>query len=283
MRKLLNKRIKPLSLLSKILIWAWISISMMPIFFMITTSLKDTEVARQMPPKWLFIPKIQNFLTVLVGGEGYSQGFDRLMLNSIIVTLSSTILCLFVAFPAALALSQPKFRKREFLSSWILSTYMFPPIVAIIPIFIFAGKIQALDTYPVLAIPYAAFNLPIVIWILKSSMEQIPKEIEEAARVDGANGWHYVSKILFPLTVPALATGAILSSILSWNDFLFALALTRSVAKTAPVGIQEFTGMYGTDWGSLSAASVTIIAPVLIISVIVRKRIVSGLTFGAVK
>ncbi len=283
MRKLLNKRIKPLSLLSKILIWAWISISMMPIFFMITTSLKDTEVARQMPPKWLFIPKIQNFLTVLVGGEGYSQGFDRLMLNSIIVTLSSTILCLFVAFPAALALSQPKFRKREFLSSWILSTYMFPPIVAIIPIFIFAAKIQALDTYPVLAIPYAAFNLPIVIWILKSSIEQIPKEIEEAARVDGSNGWHYASKILFPLTVPALATGAILSSILSWNDFLFALALTRSVAKTAPVGIQEFTGMYGTDWGSLSAASVTIIAPVLIISVIVRKRIVSGLTFGAVK
>lgn len=256
---------------------------MMPIVFMITTSLKDSDIARQMPPKWIFTPKFQNYMTVLVGGEGHSQGFDRLMLSSIIVTLSSTILCLLVAFPAALALSEATFRKRDFLSSWILSTYMFPPIVAIIPIFIFAGKIQALDTYPVLAIPYAAFNLPIVIWILKSSIEQIPKEIEEAARVDGANGWHYVSKILLPLAVPALATGAILSSILSWNDFLFALALTRSVAKTAPVGIQEFTGMYGTDWGSLSAASVTIIAPVLIISIIVRKRIVSGLTFGAVK
>ena len=255
----------------------------MPIVFMITTSLKDTEVARQMPPQWLFTPKFENYLKVLSGGEGFSQGFDSLLLNSIIVTVSSTILCLLVAFPAALALSKPKFRKREFLSSWILSTYMFPPIVAIIPIFIFAGKIQALDTYAVLAIPYAAFNLPIVIWILKSSIEQIPAEIEEAARVDGANGWHYVSKILFPLTIPALATGAILSSILSWNDFLFALALTRSVAKTAPVGIQEFTGMYGTDWGSLSAASVTIIAPVLIISVLVRRRIVSGLTFGAVK
>jgi ABC-type glycerol-3-phosphate transport system permease component len=283
MKKLMNMRIKPLSLISKIFIWTWISVSMMPIVFMITTSLKETEIARQMPPKWIFTPKFENYLTVLVGGEGYSQGFDRLMLNSIIVTVTSTVLCLIVAFPAALALSQPKFRKRKFLSSWILSTYMFPPIVAIIPIFIFAGKINALDTYPVLAIPYAAFNLPIVIWILKSSIEQIPSEIEEAARVDGANGWQYVSKILLPLAVPALATGAILSSILSWNDFLFALALTRSVAKTAPVGIQEFTGMYGTDWGSLSAASVTIIAPVLIISIIVRKRIVSGLTFGAVK
>lgn len=283
MLKTSRSRVKPLTILSKVFIWAWIAVSMMPIIFMITTSLKDTEVARQMPPKWLFTPKIENYLKVLAGGEGFSQGFNSLLLNSIIVTVSSTILCLFVAFPAALALSKPKFRSREFLSSWILSTYMFPPIVAVIPIFIFAGKIQALDTYPVLAIPYAAFNLPIVIWILKSSIEQIPTEIEEAARVDGANGWHYVSKILFPLTIPALATGAILSSILSWNDFLFALALTRSVAKTAPVGIQEFTGMYGTDWGSLSAASVTIIAPVLIISVLVRRRIVSGLTFGAVK
>jgi ABC-type glycerol-3-phosphate transport system permease component len=283
MLKISRSRVKPLTIVSKVFIWIWIAISMMPIVFMITTSLKDTDVARQMPPKWLFTPKFENYVKVLAGGEGFSQGFNSLLLNSIIVTVSSTILCLMVAFPAALALSKPKFRKREFLSSWILSTYMFPPIVAVIPIFIFAGKIQALDTYPVLAIPYAAFNLPIVIWILKSSIEQIPGEIEEAARVDGANGWHYVSKILFPLTIPALATGAILSSILAWNDFLFALALTRSVAKTAPVGIQEFTGMYGTDWGSLSAASVTIIAPVLIISVLVRRRIVSGLTFGAVK
>jgi len=250
---------------------------------MISTSLKDSDVARQMPPQWLFAPKFQNYLNVLIGTEGLSQGFNRLLLNSFIVTFSSTIICLLAAFPAAIALSQPKFRKRKFISSWILSTYMFPPIVAIIPIFIFAGKINAIDTYPVLAIPYAAFNLPIVIWILRSSIEQIPKEIEEAALVDGANGWRYVSKILLPLSVPALATGAILSSILTWNDFLFGLALTRSTAKTAPVGIQEFTGMYGTDWGSLSAASVTIVAPALIISIIVRKRIVSGLTFGAVK
>jgi len=276
-------RIRPLTLLSKLIIWVWISASMLPIIFMVSTSLKDSDIARQMPPQWIFKPKFQNYLDVLVGADGHSQGFNRLLLNSFIVTFTSTILCLLVAFPAAIALSQPKFTRRKFLSSWILSTYMFPPIVAIIPVFIFAGKINAIDTYPVLAIPYAAFNLPVVIWILRSSIEQIPKEIEEAAHVDGTNGWQYISKILFPLTVPALATGAILSSILTWNDFLFGLALTRSSAKTAPVGIQEFTGMYGTDWGSLSAASVTIVAPVLVIAIIVRKRIVSGLTFGAVK
>ena len=274
---------KPFTAISKVFIWVWISVSMLPILFMLLTSLKDSNFARQVPPRWFFKPKIQNYLNVLTGAGGHSQGFNRLLLNSLVVTLSSTILCLLVAFPAAIALSQPKFTRRKLLSSWILSTYMFPPIVAVIPIFIYAGRLHLLDTYPVLAIPYAAFNLPIVIWILRSSIEQIPKEIEEAARVDGSNGWHYVTKILLPLVMPAIATGAILGSILSWNDFLFALALTRSTAKTAPVGIQEFTGMYGTDWGSLSAAAMTIVGPVLVIAMVARKRIVSGLTFGAVK
>lgn len=281
--EVVGRRAKPFSIISKALVWAWISVSMLPILFMLLTSLKSSDIAREMPPRWIFMPKVQNYLNILVGSGGHSQGFNRLLLNSLIVTSSSTILCLVVAFPAAFALSQPKFARRRFLSSWILSTYMFPPIVAVIPIFIFAGKMQLLDTYPVLAIPYAAFNLPIVIWILRSSIEQIPQEIEEAAHVDGSNGWNYATKILLPLVAPAIATGAILSSILSWNDFLFALSLTRSTAKTAPVGIQEFTGMYGTDWGSLSAAAMTIVAPVLVLAMVARKRIVSGLTFGAVK
>ena len=253
---------------------------------MITTSLKDTEIARQMPPKWIFTPKFENYLTVLVGGEGYSQGFDRLMLNSIIVTVTSTVLCLIVAFPAALALSQPKFRKRKFLSSWILSTYMFPPIVAIIPIFIFAGKIQALDTYPVLAIPYAAFNLPIVIWILKSSIEQIPKEIEEAARVDGANGWHYVSKILLPLAVPALATGAILSSILSWNDFLFAIFLTGGSPKlsVATTALNFITGSGNqVYYGNNMTASLIVSIPTLLVYLFLGRYFLRGMLAGSLK
>ncbi len=277
------KKISPLSILSKILVWSWVLFSLIPIFFILTTSLKPSDIAREMPPHWFFIPSLKNYAKILVGGSGQSVGFNRLLLNSLIVTLSSTILCIAIALPAAYALSRPEFRSRRALSSWILSTYMFPPIVAVIPIFIFAGKLGLLDTYVVLAIPYAAFNLPIVIWILRSSLEQIPPEIEEAARIDGASGVYLAFYILLPLLMPAIATGIILGSILSWNDFLFALSLTRSVAKTSPVGIQEFTGMYGTDWGSLSAAAMTIVAPVLVLAMLARRRIVSGLTFGAVK
>jgi multiple sugar transport system permease protein/sorbitol/mannitol transport system permease protein len=176
-----------------------------------------------------------------------------------------------------------EFRPRKALSSWILSTYMFPPIVAVIPIFIFAGKLNLIDTYPVLIVPYAAFNLPIAVWILRSSILQIPYEIQESAMVDGANRWHILRRIIWPLLVPAVATAAILTAILSWNEFLFALSLTRAAAKTGPVGVQEFTGMFGTDWGKLTAAASVIVAPILVLTVIVRRHIVSGLTFGAVK
>jgi ABC-type glycerol-3-phosphate transport system permease component len=219
----------------------------------------------------------------MAGGSGTSVGFDRLLFNSVAVTLGATVLTVAVAVPAAYALSLRSFRPRKALSSWILSTYMFPPIVAVIPIFVFAGKLNVVDTYPVLIVPYAAFNLPIAVWILRSSILQIPYEIQESAMVDGANRFVTLHRIILPLLVPAIATVAILSAILSWNEFLFALSLTRSAAKTSPVGIQEFTGMYGTDWGKLTAAATVIVAPILVMTLILRRRIVSGLTFGAVK
>jgi len=135
----------------------------------------------------------------------------------------------------------------------------------------------------VLIVPYSAFNLPIAVWILRSSILQIPYEIQESAMVDGASRFMTLRRIILPLLIPAIATVAILSAILSWNEFLFALSLTRSAAKTSPVGIQEFTGMFGTDWGKLTAGAAVIVTPILVMTLILRRRIVSGLTFGAVK
>jgi ABC-type glycerol-3-phosphate transport system permease component len=160
---------------------------------------------------------------------------------------------------------------------------MFPPIVAAIPVFIFAGQLQLIDTYPILIIPYTAFNLPLVVWLLRSFIAQIPAEIEDAARVDGCSRIGVLRKIILPLVVPGMAAGAILSLILCWNEFLFALTLTRSEVKTAPVGINEFTGMFGTQWGNLTAASTAIVAPILVMTLLLRRRLISGLTLGAVK
>ena len=140
-----------------------------------------------------------------------------------------------------------------------------------------------MDTYPALIVPYAAFNLPIVVWILRSSILQLPYELQEAAMVDGAGTFAILRRIIWPLLVPAAATAAVLTIVLTWNEFLFALSLTRSDAKTAPVGLQEFTGMYGTDWGNITAAATLIVAPILILMIVLRRQMVSGLTFGAVK
>ena len=151
-----------------------------------------------------------------------------------------------------------------------------------IPIFIMAGRLQLIDRYLTLIVPYAAFNLPLVIWVLRSSIRQIPEEIEDAALVDGASRMEIITGSSC-LAAPGIATAGILSMLLAWNEFLFALTLTRSQVKTAPVGISEFTGMFGTEWGSLSAAATTIVAPVVLMALLLRRHLIEGLTLGAVK
>ncbi|AMB42118.1 MULTISPECIES: carbohydrate ABC transporter permease [Paenarthrobacter] len=264
-------------------LWAWLVIGLIPLVFMLVTSIKPAGLANQIPPAWLFQPTLENYASVLSAGGGKSETFGQLLLNSAIVSLGATALAIAVGVPAAYALTMRDFRARKGLSSWILSTYMFPPIVAVIPIFVFAGKLGLMDTYPVLIVPYAAFNLPIVVWILRSSILQLPYEIQEAAMMDGASSWNILRRIIWPLLVPSVATAAVLTLVLSWNEFLFALSLTRSGAKTAPVGLQQFTGMYGTDWGDITAAATLIVAPILVLMIILRRQMVAGLAFGAVK
>ena len=273
----------PLQKFGRVVLWAWLLICMVPLVFMLLTSIKPAGIAKQIPPVWFFTPTFSNYTQALAGGTGTSVGFSRLLMNSMVITAGSVILTLVLAIPAAYALSLRSFQQRKGFSSWILSTYMFPPILSVIPIFIYAGKLGLIDTYPVLIIPYASFNLPIAVWILRSTILQIPYEIQESAMVDGANRWIVLRRIILPVLAPAIATAAILSAILVWNEFLFALSLTRAAAKTSPVGVQEFTGMFGTDWGLLTAASTIIVTPIVIMTLILRRRIVSGLTFGAVK
>lgn len=250
---------------------------------MVTTSVKPTGITQTIPPKWLFVPTFQHYANIFGGETSSSQAFLPLLWHSTVVAIASTLLAIFVGMPAAYALSRLSFRGKGFAAKWILSTIMFPPIVAAIPIFIFAGQLELIDTYPILVIPYAAFNLPLVIWLLRSFITQIPAEIEDAARVDGCSRIGVLRRIILPLSMPGVAAAATLSLILCWNEFLFALTLTRSEVKTAPVGINEFTGMFGTQWGNLTAASTAIVAPIVVMTLLLRRRLISGLTLGAVK
>jgi ABC-type glycerol-3-phosphate transport system permease component len=270
--------------LLRLFVWVWLLLALVPFAFMLVTSFKPQDLAVTIPPVWHFDPTLDNYRAVLTsGGTSSSQSFVPLLEHSALVAGGATLLALAAGLPAAYALTMSRFGPRRFLASWILSTVLFPPIVAVIPVFIRAGHLGLIDTYPVLIIPYAAFNLPMVIWILRSTILQVPAEIEQAAQVDGASRFAVVWRVVLPLVIPGIATAAIFSVILCWNEFLFALTLTRSSVKTAPVGINEFTGLYGTEWGYLTAASTVIVAPILVLTMALRRRFVSGLTFGAVK
>jgi ABC-type glycerol-3-phosphate transport system permease component len=272
-----------LGVLARVAIWLVILVSLVPIYWMVTTSFKDPDAALQIPPTVLgFTPTLDNYVKLL-GGDSTARGFGRLLVNSIIVAVASTTLALVLGLPAAYALARIRFRGKRQLAMWILSTTMFPPIVAVIPVFLIAGNAGFIDTYPVLIIPYTAFNLPLVIWMLRSAIRQIPAEIEESALVDGSSRLGILRTMILPLAAPGIAAAAVLSVFLSWNEFLFALTLTRSEARTAPVGINEFTTMFGTEWGNLSAGATLVVAPILVMALLLGRRLVSGLTFGAVK
>ena len=267
------------AIIFRILLWLAVLAMLFPILWMILSSLKPPDIVQAIPPIWSFTPTLQNYNDVLTG----STSMTALVVHSAIVAALATVLTLAAALPAAYALARIRFRGKHALASWILSTIMFPPVVSAIPVFIVVGQLGLMDTYPALVIPYTAFNLPVIIWLLRSFVRQVPQEIEEAALIDGSSHVGVVRRIVLPLVAPGLAAAAILSFLFSWNEFLFALTLTRSAVKTAPVGVSQFTGMYGTQWGDLTAASTVIAAPVLIMTLILRRRIVQGLTFGAVK
>ena len=269
--------------LFRVILWGSLLLILAPVGWVMLTSIKPTQISQALPPVWNFTPTLQNYFDVLGGNTYTSQHFGTLLLHSIVVTVASTALGLLVGIPAAYALARIKFPGKKGTATWILSTIMFPPAVSVVPIFILASKLHLTDTFPVLIVPYAVFGLPLVIWMLRSYIKQIPFEIEEAAMVDGASQMDLLRYIVFPLLMPGIVAASLLSAMLAWNEFLFALTLTRSAAKTASVGISEFTNMYGTQWGSLTAAATVTVAPILVATMILRRRLVEGLTFGAVK
>src|SRR5579871_3913840 len=219
------------TVLVRLFLWLTVLVALFPILWMILSSIKPPDLVQAIPPVWSFSPTLSNYNDVLNG----TTSMGPLITHSFIVASLSTLLTLATALPAAYSLARLRFRGKRFLGSWILSTIMFPPVVSVIPVFIVVGQLGLMDTYPALVIPYTAFNLPVIIWMLRGFVKQIPEEIEEAALIDGASYLDVVRRVVFPLVAPGLAAAAILCFLFAWNEFLFALTLTRAAVKTAPV------------------------------------------------
>jgi multiple sugar transport system permease protein len=242
------------------------------------TSIKTELDALSFPPKWVFTPTIKNYVEIFKTSPlvGYA-------LNSFIVASLNTVVCLFLGSMAAYSLARFKFRGADNIAFWILSIRMMPPVAAIIPIYVLMKNLRILDTPWCLVITYLTFNLPFVVWMLKGFFEDIPREIEESALIDGCSEFGVFRKIALPLVAPGLAATAILAFIFSWNEFLFALILTGTKAVTLPVGIMGYMKETGINWGYMTAGGILALIPVIIFTILVQRHLVKGLTLGALK
>jgi multiple sugar transport system permease protein len=251
-----------------------------PFYWLINVSLKsgsDLAQADLIPPS----PTLDNYDSIFKNSD-----FTSALRNSVIVTTITTVLALVVGSFAAYALARLRFPMKFLILAVILSITTFPPIAIAAPIFKLWTDIGLYDTYVGLIIPYLTFALPLAIYILASFFKEIPKELEEAALVDGATHFQAFRKVVLPLAAPGLVTAGLLTAFFVWNEFLLAVTLTNSPsAFTVPVAVANFTGSdrFEIPLGTISAASVVITIPLVILVIIFQKRIVAGMTAGAVK
>ncbi len=253
-----------------------------PVYWMLTISLKSEVDQFATPPPWfVFTPTLDHYYDAFV-----TRGFGEYLLNSAIVSVSSTICALVIGTLAAYALTRFElpWRLNRHLSLWILSTRMFPAIVTAVPLFLMMRDLRLLNTRASLSIVYTAFNLPFVVWMMRGFFADLPRDLEEAALVDGDSRLGALVRVVLPLVAPGLAATAVFCLIISWNEFLFALVLTQTdAAMTLPVGIAGRVTQYEIKWGVMSAAASVALVPILVFALALQKYLVRGLSLGAVK
>lgn len=253
-----------------------------PVYWMLTISLKREVDQFAVPPLWFsFTPTLEHYRDAFL-----NRAFGQYLITSVIVAVGSTLCALLIGTLAAYALARFKMPGRldRKLALWILSTRMFPPIVTAVPLFLMMRDLGLLNTRASLVILYTGFNLPFVVWMMRGFFLEVPRELEEAAMVDGDSRLGALRRVLLPLVAPGLAATAVFCLIISWNEFLFALVLTQTdVAMTLPVGIAGRVTQYEIKWGVMSAAGVVAMLPILIFAMAVQRYLVRGLSLGAVK
>jgi sorbitol/mannitol transport system permease protein len=265
-------------LLRTVVAWLVTLLLFFPLGWLVLTAFKTELQAIEVPPLFLFPPTLENFVEV----ESRS---DYLLYakNSVITSVLSTLLGLAIAAPAAYSMAFFKTKRTRDILMWMLSTKMMPAVGALVPIYVLAQRTELLDTRLGLIIVFTLSNLPIMVWMLYSHFKDIPHEILEAARMDGATLWQEFRRVLLPLAVGGLASTGLLCLVLSWNEAFWSLNLSSAKAGTLAALIASYSSPEGLFWAKLSAASFMAIAPIVVFGWFSQKQLVQGLTFGAVK
>ncbi|WP_415765294.1 carbohydrate ABC transporter permease [Paraburkholderia sp. J10-1] len=270
----------PLQFLGRVVpgLLAWlIAIALFfPIFWMTITAFKTEQQAYI--PTIFFLPTLDSFREVFARSNYFAFAW-----NSVLISAGVTVVCLIFAVPAAYAMAFFPNQRTQKILLWMLSTKMMPSVGVLVPIYLLWKNTGLLDTVSGLIIVYTLINLPIAVWMAYTYFNEIPRDILEAGRMDGAATWQEIVYLLMPMAVPGLASTALLLIILSWNEAFWSINLSSSNAAPLTVFIASYSSPEGLFWAKLSAASLLAVAPVLIVGWLSQKQLVRGLTFGAVK
>jgi multiple sugar transport system permease protein len=286
-------------------------VTLAPLLWIIATGFKSGEDSIAYPPKVLFEPKLDGYVNLFTSRtrinradvanlppaetwyeqnardngmaiQGPSRYGER-FLNSVIIGFGSTILSIFLGTLAAYAFSRFKVPLKDDLLFFILSTRMMPPIAVAIPIFLMFRSLGLSDTHLGMILLYTAVNISLAVWLLKGFMDEIPLEYEEAALIDGYTRFQAFYKVVLPQAATGIASTAIFCLIFAWNEYAFAVLLTSGTAQTAPPFIPTIIGVGGKDWPAVAAGATLFLMPVMVFTILLRKHLLRGITFGAVR
>ncbi len=259
--------------------------AVLPMVWMLLTSIKTQFAAVQYPPEWWpHNPTLQNYTRLLSPSSDVGQEFLSYLLNSLWVSSATTVLGVIVAVPAAYAFSRFRFPGRDMLFYSVLLRNMFPGVVFLIPLFVMMRTFRLVNTEWSLILTYLTFGLPLSIWLLKGFYDNIPPQLEQAARIDGASRFQAFLRVVMPLSSPGIIATAIYSFVQAWNEYIYALTFLNSREKlTLPVGLQRFFTEYATDWPGLMAAAFIMSVPVVVLFLVLQRYFVRALAEGAVK
>lgn len=282
--RLLDEPTDPVSALRTIGLTAFVStivvVTLFPLYWTLNTSFKTSEESVRAVPT--FFPAnftVEGYLNVL-----FANGAVDNLINSVVVSLGATALALLVGVPAGYAYARNPGRVGgKNVVFWILSVRMFPPIAPILPLFFIFRELSLIDTFPAMILLYLTFNVPLVVWLMRSFFQDIPRAVEEAALVDGYSRFRAFYRVALPLVMPGLVATTLLVWVFSWNEFQFALVFTRGTTRTFPPLIPTLVGGHETLWNQVAALSTLAMLPVIAISLLMQRRLIRGLTLGAVK
>jgi len=269
---------RPRALLLGAVAWIVTLVLVFPLLWLALTSFKTELQAISVPPQLFFRPTLEIFAEVQTRSD-----YLHYARNSLITSVASTLLGLAIAAPAAYSMAFFRTRRTRDLLVWMLSTKMMPAVGALVPVYVLAQTAGLLDSLTALIVVFTLSNLPIMVWMLYSGFKDIPPEILEAARMDGARVWGEFVHVIRPLAMGTLASTGLLCLVLSWNEAFWSLNLSAARAGTLAALIASYSSPEGLFWAKLSAASLMAIAPIVVFGWFSQKQLVQGLTFGAVK